>query len=155
MQLKKVNKKHNSLSELGLSYPDFLKLMIGVTIFCLTYLMIYSLSRQSNTTNINHQNLLKFPLNYCGDQTSGGTNMWYPVYVDYSDKNLKTIKESFCCDSYLDESDNLIQVASFYNPKNANNLVKVLKSNGITSARVGTGEQKTTSRSPIRKPGCN
>lgn len=155
MQLKKVNKDPNSLSELGLSYPNFLKLMIGLTVFCLAYLMIYSLLQQPNTANISHQNLLKFPLNYCGDKTAGGTNMWYPVYADYSEKNLRTIKKSFCCDSYFDESANLIQVASFYNQKNANNLVKILKVNGITSARVGTGEQKTTARSPIRKPSCN
>lgn len=42
-----------------------------------------------------------FPLNSCGDKDPGGTNSWYPVYVENTEINLNLIKSNYCRDGIL------------------------------------------------------
>ncbi len=136
-----------------MSYPQFLWLMTGIGGYCILYLGWYygqppqQSIRQKKTPQTNS---LNYSLSYCGDQTSGGANTWYPVYIAYSPENLKIIRQSFCCNAFYDSSLNLIQVASFYNRSKADRLVAALKSRNLKSISIGEGQIVTTSPSHSR-----
>lgn len=87
-----------------------------------------------------------FPMTYCGNISAGGTNTWYPVYVNYSESNLKQIQRFYCCDAQYDPSTNKIIVASFYNRAKADQLVAILKSKNFSSAYLGSAGRIATSR---------
>lgn len=95
-----------------------------------------------------------FPLKYCGDTTSGGTNTWHPVYVDYSEASLNNIQKNYCCDATYDSTVDLILVASFHNKSKAEQLVKDLKKHNFKNARLGNGLVVTTNRGDQGK-NCN
>jgi hypothetical protein len=92
-----------------------------------------------------------FPMTYCGNISAGGTNNWYPVYVNYSESNLIQIQKFYCCDAEYDPSTNKIIVASFYNRAKADQLVAILKSQKFSSAYLGSGERIATSRTSNSK----
>lgn len=87
-----------------------------------------------------------FPMSSCGNISAGGTNTWYPVYVNYSESNLIQIQKFYCCDAEYDPSTNKIIVASFYNRAKADQLVAILKSKNFSTAYLGSGGRITTSR---------
>ncbi len=80
----------------------------------------------------------QFPMDSCGDQNPGGTNTWYPVYVDYSEENISIVKTRYCRDAlplYKKEiAKQKIQVASFINNSKADELARLLK------IELGSGE---------------
>lgn len=125
---------------------------ICVTTVVAMLVFFFSLLAQKDpsvkTTKI--KNMYKFPLSICGDQTSGGTNIWYPVYIDYNASDFQRISKKFCCDAYYNQSFGLIQVASFYSRSRADDLVRELKSNNFKSATVGEGQVVTTRPSSNR-----
>lgn len=86
------------------------------------------------------------PMNFCGDKSAGGTGTWYPVYVDYSEANLRQIRQFYCCDAAYEPSVNKILVASFYNRSKADQFVAILKDKNFGSAYLGSGLKITTSR---------
>lgn len=83
-----------------------------------------------------------FPMSFCGDISTGGTNTWYRVYVNYTDYNFHEIRNYYCCDAYVNAANQII-VASFYNRSKANKFVAELKRRGF-NARRGTGTVVTT-----------
>ena len=137
----------------SMSYPQFLWLITGIGGACLFYLGWYY--GQQNKQNIRYKqtiqtNYFNSPMTYCGDPTAGGTNTWYPVYVTYSEENLRIIRQSFCCDAFYKESVNMIQVASFYNRSKADQLVASLKASNLKSTWIGEGQVVNTSPSSHR-----
>ncbi len=149
--------KRQNASISGVSYPQFLWLIAGIGVFCIIYLSwhyghqwnaLYQQTLQSE--NIAKNSAFNVPLNYCGDTSAGGTNTWYPVYVAYSESNLRIIRQSLCCDAFYDSSVGMIQVASFYNRSRAYQMLAALKARNFTSASVGNGEVVTASPSSRR-----
>ncbi len=87
-----------------------------------------------------------YPMNFCGDNSAGGTETWYPVYVDYSEANIRQIRKFYCCDAAYERSVNKILVASFYNRSKAQQFVVILRNKNFGSAYLGSGRKITTSR---------
>ena len=81
-----------------------------------------------------------FPLNSCGDKDPGGTNLWYPVYVRNTAKNLNKVKANYCGDAILKYREargiTSIQVASFLNQAKAQEFANLMR-NAIGSGEVG------------------
>jgi hypothetical protein len=79
-----------------------------------------------------------FPLNSCGDKDPGGTNSWYPVYVENTEINLNLIKSNYCRDAilkYREEKEiQSIQVASFLDQIKAQEFADLMQ------AEIGSGE---------------
>jgi hypothetical protein len=98
-----------------------------------------------------------FPKTSCGDQmpTDRKTDIvkLYPVFVDYSDSNLKTIKDNYCGDALKKLQNNgkyVIQVASFTDEKRVNQFKEFLgRKLGNTS--VDVGEATVIGAKPIPK----
>ncbi|MFB2917173.1 hypothetical protein [Aerosakkonema funiforme] len=114
----------------------------------------YHSQQQKNITQLSTKIYFKFPMNYCGEPSSGGSNTWYPVYVSYTKMSLKRVRTNFCCDAYYDLSAKAIQVASFYSKSKAYGLVKELKNKGFINARVGIGSTINTLASSKRQHIC-
>ncbi len=112
---------------------------------CQTNSPRYQQTSQRNKTNYSS---FKFPRSFCGDKSAGGTGTWYPVYIDYSESNLRQIRQLYCCDAAYDPSVNKIIVASFYNPSKANQFVALLKSKNFRTAYLGYAHRITISRTP-------
>lgn len=125
---------------------------IGMTTVVAILVLLFSLLAQKEEylKNTQRKSIYKFPLSSCGDKTSGGTNIWYPVYIDYNASDLHRISKYFCCDAYYDSSFGVIQVASFYSRSRAYKLMRELKSNNFQSATVGEGQVVTTRPSSNR-----
>lgn len=104
--------------------------------------------QQTSQRNKTNSSFFKFPRSFCGDKSAGGTGTWYPVYVDYSESNLRQIRQLYCCDAAYDPSVNKIIVGSFYNPSKANQFVAILKSKNFRTAYLGYGQRITSSRTP-------
>jgi serine/threonine protein kinase len=78
-----------------------------------------------NTTPASSSNefdTAQFPKETCGDSpptTSASQTQFYPVFIEYSESNLQTVKSNFCADAYKanrkDTGQVAIQVASFTN----------------------------------------
>lgn len=79
-----------------------------------------------------------FPLNSCGDEDSGGTNTWYPVFVDDPEENLISIQTNYCRDAFRKYRKNKemysIQVASFLKHSEAQEFAELMR------RQVGSGE---------------
>lgn len=87
-----------------------------------------------------------FPKAGCGDRMptdkKTDTIKLYPVFVDYSDSNLQTIKANYCGDALKittkDKGKYVIQVASFTDEKRVNQFKEFLaRKLGNTSVEVG------------------
>jgi|GEM_PF-4908110 len=109
------------------------------------------------TTDKNNPNAIytiKFPMNYCGDYSAGGSNTWHYVYINYNQSNLTNIRNNFCCDAYYNKSNSTIVIASFYNKNTANDFMRVLNSKGFKGVKVGAEKIITASRSRQRVYSC-
>lgn len=79
----------------------------------------------------------KFPKQTCGDSNPGGTNKWYPVWVDNSEDNLKKIRSHYCRDAFRKttaEGEIYIQVGSFLKEEDAEEFAMFLQE------RMGSGQ---------------
>lgn len=90
--------------------------------------------------------IFNFPMSFCGDRSAGGTNIWYPVYINYSESDLRQIRRLYCCDAEYDPSSNRILVASFYNPAKADQFVAILRAKNFRTAYLGRGQSITSYR---------
>jgi serine/threonine protein kinase len=79
-------------------------------------------SNTTPATSLNEFDKTQFPRATCGDSlptNSSASIQFYPVFIEYSDSNLKTVKSNFCADAYKkirrDTGIIAIQVASFSN----------------------------------------
>ncbi|HBE49824.1 MAG TPA: hypothetical protein DDW76_13775 [Cyanobacteria bacterium UBA11369] len=106
------------------------------------------LSSPPTQPNTKQDYIFNFPMSFCGDRSVGGTGTWYPVYVDYSESNLRQIRQLYCCDAAYEGSVNKILVASFYNRSKAEEFVAMLKNKNFGSAYLGSGLKITTSQTP-------
>jgi hypothetical protein len=83
------------------------------------------------------------PEDSCGDRDPGSDNItWYPVFISYSERNLKLAKNHYCRDAikvYREEQREVaIQVASFVDSSDAARFANFLKTE-IGNAEVGEG----------------
>ncbi len=100
-----------------------------------------------------------FPKAGCGDEMptdkKTDTVKLYPVFVDYSDSNLKTIKTNYCGDALkITTKDQgkkyVIQVASFTDEKRVNQFKEFL-ARKLGSTSVEVGEATVIGAKPIPK----
>jgi len=83
-----------------------------------------------------------FPKPNCGDPRPDDPGAYpvsfYPVYIDFTESNLRTIKSNFCTNAFsrirLSTGERVIQVASFTNIDRANSL------SDLMMKRFGSGE---------------
>ncbi|NJS09253.1 MAG: hypothetical protein HC789_02150 [Microcoleus sp. CSU_2_2] len=90
-----------------------------------------------------------FPKAGCGDKmptvSKTDTVNLYPVFVDYSDSNLQTIKDNYCGDAFLkittkdQDKKYVIQVASFTSEERANQFKEFLGTK-LSSVNAKVGE---------------
>lgn len=82
------------------------------------------------------------PEDSCGDRDPGGTNTWYPIYINYSEKNLQQARNYFCRDAITTyrETKRLhsIQIASFLNKSEAHEFADLMQRE-VGSGEVGEG----------------
>ncbi|MCU0552929.1 MAG: hypothetical protein MUC48_26665 [Leptolyngbya sp. Prado105] len=84
----------------------------------------------------------------CGDRNLGRGNVtWYPVFINYSDRNLELSKNHYCRDAikvYREDKQSFsIQVASFLNLSDAERFANLLRS------ELGSGEIGKTTLYPV------
>ena len=99
-----------------------------------------------------------FPKAGCGDKMptdkKTDTVKLYPVFVDYSDSNLQTIKANYCGDALKittkDKDKYIIQVASFTDEKRVNQFKEFL-ARKLGSTSVEVGEATVIGAKPIPK----
>jgi hypothetical protein len=87
-----------------------------------------------------------FPKESCGDKLPNGSKTdtvnFYPVFIDYTESNLRAVKANYCRDALKklkkDQGKEVIQVASFTSEERANQFKEFLgnKLDGV-SAKVG------------------
>lgn len=76
-----------------------------------------------------------FPQDSCGDpkpdNPNTGTIEFYPVFIEYSERNLQAVRSKFCRDSFLKDRKNLgiksIQVASFRSRERASEFKELMQ----------------------------
>jgi hypothetical protein len=77
----------------------------------------------------------------CGDSDPGYVTNWYPVYVNYSDRNLAIIRANYCRDAIpmyrKYQGTTSILVASFLNRSTAQEFANFM------IRKVGSGEVGT------------
>ncbi|NJO62607.1 MAG: hypothetical protein HC836_31580 [Richelia sp. RM2_1_2] len=83
-----------------------------------------------------------FPRGSCGDPLPLDQSLYpvyfYPVFIPYTDDNLREVKSKFCADAWVkkDNNDNkVISVASFYTEKASEFLL--LMENNFDGAKMG------------------
>ena len=131
--------------------------VIGFIILGFLFYPYQKLNPVSQVSQIK-SNSVNFPMSSCGDLTSGGINIWHPVYVAYSESDLDKIQNKFCCDAVYSSQANAIQVASFYDKKRASDFAQMFISKGFSTARVGYGsltnmEQPSSARNQCHESG--
>ncbi len=94
-----------------------------------------------NTNTSTSTRLYNFPMSSCGDSDPGYVTNWYPVYVNYSDRNLAIIRTNYCRDAIPmyrnSQNTTSILVASFLNRSSAQEFADFMK------IEVGSGEVGT------------
>lgn len=99
---------------------------------------------------VQKRSVYNFPANTCGDRDPGGTNTWYPVYVNYSEKNLSLVKDLYCRDAITKYRENLglhsIQIASFLNRSDAQKFAELMQ------YEIGSGEVGEPNRPNVDAP---
>jgi hypothetical protein len=137
-----------------------MKLNMLLTGTMLIILFSCSRNQQNNTTQVqtterrltetevrelsNTFNSVSFPQESCGDKLPDNLKSddvkFYPVFIDYSESNLQTIKANYCQDAIKkirkENGKEAVQVASFDNEERANQF-KVFLIKKIGSAEVG------------------
>lgn len=98
----------------------------------------YANSWVFNDKQYKHFSNYQFPTASCGDRDPGGTNTWYPVFINDTEHNFNQVRDRFCRDAIRkyreDRQSTSIQVASFTNKAKAEEFASILKIN------LGTGE---------------
>jgi len=97
---------------------------------------------KSKATEINEFDSVSFPQDSCGDQLPNDLKAYpvkhYPVFIDYSESNLKSVKSKYCHDAFKKNrktaGKNSIQVASFLSIERAN------KFRNFMIEKLGSGE---------------
>ncbi len=122
-----------------------------------------SRSNTSPTSSNNEFDKAQFPQANCGDSLPTdaiSSIQFYPVFIEYSDSNLKTIKSNFCIDAYKktrsDTGEIAIQVASFTNRSRAELFSDFMKRK-VGSGDVGkptTYSAKSSTRTPALPKTC-
>ncbi len=125
--------------------------LIPLTFFCFILGIFVSnyIRQQSSNPSQSHTNSdpslnnipsPSFPLSTCGDPNQGGTNTWYPVFIDNSDANLFLVRRDYCGDAFRkcrkEKRITSIQVASFTNQDKAEQSAEIMR-NKIGSGEVG------------------
>jgi serine/threonine protein kinase len=97
----------------------------------------------TSTNSSNEFDKVQFPQASCGDSrptNSASTIQFYPVFLEYSESNLQTVKSNFCADAYrtnrTDTGAVAIQVASFTNRSRAE-LFRDFMNRKLGSGEVG------------------
>jgi hypothetical protein len=94
-----------------------------------------------NTNTSTSTRLYNFPMSSCGDSDPGYVTNWYPVYVNYSARNLAIIRANYCRDAIPmyrnSQNTNSILVASFLNRSTAQEFANFMKRE-VGSGKVGT-----------------
>jgi hypothetical protein len=94
-----------------------------------------------NTNTSTSTRLYNFPMSSCGDSDPGYVTNWYPVYVNYSARNLAIIRANYCRDAIPmyrnSQNTNSILVASFLNRSTAQEFANFM------IRKVGSGEVGT------------
>ena len=94
-----------------------------------------------NTNTSTSTRLYNFPMSSCGDSDPGYVTNWYPVYVNYSDRNLAIIRANYCRDAIPmyrnSQNTTSILVASFLNRSTAQEFANFMK------IKVGSGKVET------------
>lgn len=96
-----------------------------------------------DSDNLPSANRFNFPMDTCGD-THRNASTWYPVYVNYSESNLRLIRSQYCRDAIRNRREgsklHSIQVASFIDREDAIRFAELMKE------KVGSGEVGLPSR---------
>ncbi len=110
------------------------------------------------TASSNEFDTAQFPQANCGDSllTSSATpTQFYPVFIEYSESNLKKVKSNFCVDAYRkirsDTNNVAIQVASFTNRSRAELFSNFLKRK-LGSGDVGQPTIYSSAKSSTKTP---
>ncbi|MBE9122631.1 hypothetical protein IQ269_17950 [Tychonema sp. LEGE 07199] len=94
-----------------------------------------------DTNTSNSTRLYNFPMSSCGDSDPGYVTNWYPVYINYSERNLAIIRANYCRDAipvYRNyQGTTSILVASFLNRSTAQEFANFMKTK-VGSGKVGT-----------------
>lgn len=92
---------------------------------------------ESNPSAIGISN---FPMDSCGDRDPGGVNVWYPVFVEYSEVNLFILQRDYCRDAFRKRRTGSgiasIQVSSFRSRERAEEFARIL-GDRLGNAEVG------------------
>jgi hypothetical protein len=96
-----------------------------------------------------------FPKESCGDKLPNGsktdTAKLYPVFIDYNESNLQTVKANYCRDAFKtlrkDKGQEAIQVASFTGEERANQFKEFL-GNKLDRASAEVGEPRIIAVNP-------
>jgi hypothetical protein len=95
---------------------------------------------QNNTDSSITDYIPNFPLPSCGDSDPGGTNSWYPVFIENSQANLFLVRRDYCRDAFpkyrKEKGITSIQVASFLDPQKAEQFAQIMRDK-IDNAEVG------------------
>jgi len=82
------------------------------------------------------------PEDSCGDRDPGGINIWYPVYISYSERNLEQSRKHYCRDAiknYRESNQKFsVQIASFLSSSEAQKFASFMQTE-IGSGEVGEG----------------
>jgi serine/threonine protein kinase len=118
---------------------------------------VISLPSPSNSPQASSSNefdKVEFPQSNCGDSLPtdpASTVEFYPVFIEYSDRNLNTVKSKFCTDAYRttrkDTGEVAIQVASF-NQRSQAELFSDFMKKKIGSGEVGQPTTYTANSTP-------
>ncbi len=111
-------------------------------------------------SSFNQFDKVQFPQENCGDSlptNSASPLQFYPVFIEYSQSNLKTVKSNYCTDAYRktrsDTGKVAIQVASFTN-RNRAELFSDFMKRKLGSGDVGqpiTYPTKSSTETPTPK----
>jgi serine/threonine protein kinase len=100
-----------------------------------------SSSNTKPTISSNEFDTVQFPQANCGDAASSASTsaiQFYPVFIEYSQNNLQSVKSNFCTDAYKtnrkDTGAVAIQVASFTNRSRAESF------SNFMNRKLGSGE---------------
>ncbi len=101
------------------------------------------------TKPINPFDKALFPQDSCGDEFPNNskteTVKFYPVFIDYNESNLRTVKANYCRDAFIilrkDKGQEAIQVASFISKERATQFKEFL-GNKLGSVSLEVAEPK-------------
>ncbi len=115
-------------------------------------------SSPTPTASSNKFDTAQFPRINCGDflpTNSTASVQFYPVFIEYSESNLQTVKSNFCADAYRkirsDTNQEAIQVASFTDRTQAELFSNFMKKQ-LGSGDVGKPSIYTSANASTKTP---